>query len=140
MKHDPEGIVALVNLSSPTNGQESQQFLCGLGWMRTSIPVYNSIVATLVEAMERAYKLAGGRKGYQVKRLNIDAIGWTEKEEDCLARAKQALSKSVELSHLDISKQLCVFTDASDRHWGAVITQVPKHDRTKSMDAQDHQP
>lgn len=77
MKHNPERIATRVNLSSPENGQELQHFLCGLGWMRSSIPGYNRIVATLIDDMERAYKVDGGQKSPQVKRINMDEIGWT---------------------------------------------------------------
>lgn len=103
---------ALVNLSSPANGQELQRFLCGFGWLRSSISGYNRILATLADFMERAYKVAGRHKIPQAKRVNVEAIGWTEKDELCLELAKKALPKSVKLSHLDITKQLCVFTDA----------------------------
>lgn len=140
MNHDPERIAALVNLSSSANGHELQQFLCGLGSMRSSIPGYDRLVSTLTDAMERACKVARGRKSSQVKRVNMDEIDWTEKEELCLELAKKALSQLVELSHMDITMQLLVFTDASDRHWGAVIRQVDKENITKRLDDHDHQP
>lgn len=48
-------ITKLVNLSSPTNGQELHQFLCFFGWMRSSIHGYNRREAMLTDAMKRAY-------------------------------------------------------------------------------------
>ena len=39
--HAPERIRALQELPRPTKGNELQQFLCAINWMRLSIPGYN---------------------------------------------------------------------------------------------------
>ena len=39
-----------------------------------------------------------------------------------------------------MAKRLCVFTDASDLHWGAVITQVPQDQLGNEFEKQEHQP
>ncbi|OWY99146.1 hypothetical protein PHMEG_00029910 [Phytophthora megakarya] len=47
VKHDPERIAGLISLPSPTSGQQLQQFVCALNWVRMSIPAYNKLVGLL---------------------------------------------------------------------------------------------
>jgi hypothetical protein len=50
------------------------------------------------------------------------------------------LINAVRLAHLDPEQELCVFTDASARHWGAVVTQITPADRCRPIEVQAHQP
>ena len=43
-------------------------------------------------------------------------------------------------AHLDSSKQMCLFTDASDAHFAAVLTQVPPEDLKLPREEQRHEP
>ncbi len=46
----------------------------------------------------------------------------------------------MELAHPDLAKKLCVFADASEGFWGAVITQVPMEHVTRAFEDQHHEP
>ncbi|KAF0699577.1 Aste57867_9865 [Aphanomyces stellatus] len=46
----------------------------------------------------------------------------------------------VPLSHPRADMEVCVFTDASDKFWGAVATQVPPSDLDKPLEEQRHEP
>ena len=50
------------------------------------------------------------------------------------------LQNSVTLAHVDTDKEMCVFTDASQTHWGAVITQVEVGMMNLPLSQQEHQP
>lgn len=140
VRHDPARIDALTSLPPPTTGQELQQFICAMNWMRMFIPAFNKLTAPLTELMERVYALAGGRKKNQVRKVFLEDASWSETEETCLDQCKSALAHALQLAHPDPQKRLCVFTDASDAHWGAAITQVSHDQAAKPLSEQNHEP
>ena len=50
---------------------------------------------------------------------------------DTLRKHKKCLTQSVVLARLDLSKHLCLFTDASDLYYAACLTAVPSEDTEK---------
>ncbi|POM78825.1 Hypothetical protein PHPALM_3603 [Phytophthora palmivora] len=114
VRHDPERIAALQQLSTPISGQDLQQFICALGWARMAIPDTTNSPSP--------YKAAGGRTRRQVTRVLLTDVGWNEEHVKCLQACKQALVNAVELVHVKPDYHFSVFTDASDSHWGALIT------------------
>ncbi|KAF4133042.1 RNase H-like domain found in reverse transcriptase, partial [Phytophthora infestans] len=83
---------------------------------------------------------AGGRKKNQVRHVLLRAVGWGESEDACLDRCKAALQNALQLAHPDPEKRLTVYTDASEEHWGAAITQIPRDQTTRPSSEQEHQP
>ncbi|KAE9353529.1 hypothetical protein PR003_g3818 [Phytophthora rubi] len=140
VRHDPARIQALRELPAPSNGQELQQFICALNWMRMSLPAFNKLVYPLSLFMEKVYAAAGGRKKSLVRRVTLRAVGWSDVELAALQRCKEALEHALTLAHPDPEKRLCVFTDASDEHWGAAITQVPQNHLHRDFADQHHEP
>ncbi|EGZ17876.1 hypothetical protein PHYSODRAFT_500455, partial [Phytophthora sojae] len=90
--------------------------------------------------MERVYERAGGRKKQQVRSIKLSDVGWGDNEVACLDRGKEALQHALLLAHPDPEKQLSVYTDASDEHWGAAITQIPRDHTNRPLSEQEHQP
>ncbi|OWZ04249.1 hypothetical protein PHMEG_00023876 [Phytophthora megakarya] len=140
VRHDPGRIAALQQLSTPVTGQDLQQFVCALGWMRMSIPGHNKLTQPLVDLMEVVYEAAGGRTRHKVTQVQLVDVGWNAVHNDCLQRCKEALGNAVELAHVKPDYRLSVFTDASDSHWGAVITQVPADHTARMFAEQHHEP
>ncbi|ETV90041.1 hypothetical protein H310_15126 [Aphanomyces invadans] len=93
-KHDPDRLKALQDLKMPVTGQDLQQFICAMNWMRMSIPRYNVIVQPMTDLMESVYKAAGGRTLQKVAKV---------------ALADQALSLVVTLAHPKQDRLICVF-------------------------------
>nr|CCA27769.1 AlNc14C671G12384 [Albugo laibachii Nc14] len=60
--------------------------------------------------------------------------------EACLAECKKSLAEQLLLVHPDPKQSLCVFADASERHWGSVVTQVSSHQMDRELEAQEHVP
>ncbi|GMF13375.1 unnamed protein product [Phytophthora lilii] len=140
VRHDPARISALSNLPAPATGQELQQFVCALNWMRSSLPAFNKLIGPLVKMMEKVYERAGGRKKTQVRKVTLSDVGWGEAEVASLENCKQSLQNALRLAHPDPEKLLSVFTDASDEHWGAAITQIPSDQAARPLSEQEHQP
>ncbi|EGZ22172.1 hypothetical protein PHYSODRAFT_492726, partial [Phytophthora sojae] len=53
VRHDPGRISLLQALT----GQDLQQFVCALGWMRMSTPGHNKLTQPLVDLMEAVYNI-----------------------------------------------------------------------------------
>ena len=117
IRFDPRSRDALLQLSRPVTGGDLQQFLCALGWMRSSIPEFAKLVAPLQKLLERVYKKADGRTKQKAKRVPLSTIGWGQEEESCFEKVKHELQNSCTLAHLDNEKQLCLFT----RRLGSVL-------------------
>ncbi|KAF0717916.1 Aste57867_2018 [Aphanomyces stellatus] len=141
VKHDPARVEALQQLPSPVTGADLQQYVCAINWMRMSIPGYNVLVQPLTELLKRVFAASGGKRNkYAAATILLEDVRWTSVHDDCLAKTKAVLGNVVELCHPDPQQRLCVFADASESHWGAVITQVPPDQQHRLLDAQNHQP
>jgi RNase H-like domain found in reverse transcriptase len=53
---------------------------------------------------------------------------------------KSSLANSVKLAFPRDERALCLFTDASETHWSAVVTQVPHEQLDLPLDQQQHEP
>ncbi len=73
-------------------------------------------------------------------RIDLSQLSWGVEHEAALKRCKDALANAVRLLHLDPEQELCVFTDASNRHCRAVVTQIPSADRGRPIEDKAHQP
>ncbi|KAF0728670.1 hypothetical protein Ae201684_013628 [Aphanomyces euteiches] len=90
--------------------------------------------------MEKIYALAGGRTRKKVAKIRLSEVGWNASHVDCLTSCKKALGQAVTLAHPKSDKLACVFADASDLHWGGVVTQIPPEQADRELDAQEHEP
>ncbi|GMF46575.1 unnamed protein product [Phytophthora fragariaefolia] len=140
VRHDPARSTALSNLPQPAKGQGLKQFVCAFNWMRASLLAFNKLVNPLVKMMERVYDRAGGRKKTQVRAVKLCDVGWGDDESTCIERCKAALQHALMLAHPDPDKLLSVYCDASDEHWGAAITQIPRDHAARPLSEQEHQP
>ena len=131
---------ALLRMPYPKTCDQLQQFICAAGWMRTGIPQFTTVIEPLAVLMEEIYKIAGTRKKRRLTKYALDANGWNHTHREAFENVKQALAKSVVLAHPSASKLICLFTDASDKHWSGILTQVPPNDIDLPFAEQKHQP
>lgn len=54
-------------------------------------------------------------------------------------KCKLALENPVNLVHVDVSKQLCVFTDTPGFLWAVVVTEIPVPDPSLPFKEQHHE-
>jgi RNase H-like domain found in reverse transcriptase/Integrase core domain/Reverse transcriptase (RNA-dependent DNA polymerase)/Chromo (CHRromatin Organisation MOdifier) domain len=140
IRFDPSRLEGLKDLALPITASDLQQFTCSLNWMRTSIPNFSALIAPLITTLEEAYALAGSRTKRAVSKILLSQTGWGEAQLKAFQLAKENLSKAVTLAHPSKDKRICVFTDASDRHWASIITQVPPEDLSLPICDQRHEP
>lgn len=92
--------------------------------MRTSFPAYAQTIAPLHELMESIYKKAGSRKKRFVRKIVI-GDSWGADHDLAFAAVKKQLAAATKLAYLKQDHIICLFTDASDTHWGSILTQIP---------------
>ena len=139
VSHDPKRLKALQELNHPTTGADLQQFICAVNWLQMTLPNYAQTVTPIHKYMERVYEKAKGRSKKKVKQVKLKELGWGEEEEKSWEAVKGMLMKSITLAHPDPKQIICVFTDASEDYWGAVVTQIPPEDLHKRTEEQKHE-
>ncbi|ETV75436.1 hypothetical protein H257_10278 [Aphanomyces astaci] len=78
---------------------------------------------------------------YQEMSVLLEDVSWSVvHDDDCLAKTNAVLGNLVELFHPDPQQRLFVFADASEGHWGSVITQVPPDQLDRAIDTQNTSP
>ena len=134
---DPEMTRGLVDLTPPKNAQQLQKFVCGANWMRNSIPSFAEAIEPLQSVLKSCQREAGSAKGTRLRKIPLE---WSEQMDDAFRNVKKLLENAVRLAHPDFDKQFCLFTDASDLHWGVVLTQVTWIDEQECITKQSHEP
>eukprot|EP00171_Calliarthron_tuberculosum_P022172 IDg22172t1 len=110
----PRRLEGLLQMQPPTTGSHLQQFVCALQWMRSAIPQFTSLTAPLMEFMELVYDRAGSRTKKAVAKIKLSSVGWNNSLTEHFNRCKHSLAHQCTLNHRDMSKRLCVYTDAND--------------------------
>ncbi|KAH9092351.1 hypothetical protein LEN26_018494 [Aphanomyces euteiches] len=140
VSHDPSRINGLLELEPPQDGQQLQQFVCALNWMRNSIPQFNQLIALLQKLLDDVCTAADSRKKSRLIRFRLLEHGWNSTHLLAFNQCKSALQAVVTLAHPDPDKAVCLFTDASNDFWGAVVTQIPTDDEGVDLVNQRHEP
>ncbi|CAN0114975.1 unnamed protein product, partial [Chrysoparadoxa australica] len=64
----------------------------------------------------------------QADKLTIEPEEWTDEVQQSWQATKKVLQEAVMLAHPKQDRALLAFTDASDLHWGLMLTQVPREE------------
>ena len=107
--------------------------------MRNSIPEYAKRIEPLHDLLESCYKKAGKRTKRALRNLSL-SNSWGTEHDTAFATIKSQLAASVKLAHPRQETAFCLFTDASETHWSAILTQVPLNQRRKEIEKQEHEP
>ncbi len=139
IQYHPRHFDSLVAMNKPTYASDLQQFVCATNWMRNSIPAFAKRIEPLHQLLEECCQKVGKRTKQSLRKLNI-TNSWGTIHDDAFADIKNQLAASVKLAHPKSGYSLSLFTDASNTHWAAVLTQVPDEDRSKEIEEQHHEP
>jgi hypothetical protein len=139
-RYQPADMETITKLRKPSKVQELHQFLHALNWIRSSIPQYATAVAPLKVVLEKAYNQVNSRKTRSLGSLTLSQFGWTKEHEERITLIQSQLALRTQLATRDYSQTLCLFTDASDVAWAAIVTQVPKVDKDVKISEWEHEP
>ena len=138
VQYHPRHFESLVAMKKSTKAYELQQLICATNWMRSSIQVYVERIAPLHQLLEESYSKAGKRTKRALRSISF-ASSWGADHDAAFDTIKKQLAASIKLAHPRSDHHMCLFTDASDTHWAAIITQVPTGDRKKEIEAQNNE-
>jgi hypothetical protein len=136
---DEERVKALVGMSRPGTAAELQQLLMGANWMREMLPEFAKVTRVLRNRLNECLE---GTKRNKGAAAGVKLMGekWGEEEEQAWRQMKEMIKNAVEVSHLRKDYEMCLFTDASDECWGAILTQIREEDLGREWTEQRHEP
>ena len=137
---DPDKITALTEMSTPTTAAELQQFLCAMAWLKSALPEFVRVTAPLQALLDQALRTTTSRSKREAKNIKLATRGWSTEHDDAFAECKTLLQNAVTLAHPDPQQEFCLFTDASNHSWGAILTQIPEEDLHLDVQDQRHTP
>jgi RNase H-like domain found in reverse transcriptase/Reverse transcriptase (RNA-dependent DNA polymerase) len=140
VKFDSDRLQGLLDMPCPTGGADLQQFMYALNWIRSSMPMYNALVSPLNLFLETVYAAAGARTKKEAGKTILGDLGWNASHTEAFQQCKGALAAAATRAHPRDEMRFCVFTDASQTFWSAVVTQVPPRDLDKPLADQQHEP
>lgn len=133
---DPCRKEALVNMPLPTVASDLMQFLNAAGWIRTHMPMFSTTTSRLQDWLNSL--LGGGRR--TSRRARSIKLVWTEERKKWFEQSKEMILHSVSQGHPNPEAEFCLFTDASDTHWGAVLVQIANFQVLEDVLAQQVDP
>ena len=139
-KMDPSNISGLKDMSLPKNADELCEFIHCCRWMSLVIPNFNVLVSPLTATLEAAYKKSGRRTKRSIKNIQLRNLPWGTKQEQAFHNLQASLRNAVMLSYPKPEKIICVYTDASEKHWSSVVTQIEPEQLSLPVQEQRHEP
>jgi hypothetical protein len=124
----------------PTTGADLQQFVCAFNWMRTTIPSFSELLSPLHSLLELVYAKAGRRTKSAVSRIPLSEVVWDPSHLVVFKSCQTVLANATTLAHPSADKRICLYTDASQDFWSAIVTQVPPSDLEFPPAEQRHEP
>jgi len=134
----PDRHSALLAIPVPINAAELQSYLCSLQWVKSKLVNFNTTIAPLQKILNLALQ-GTSRTSKVAGKIQLQKFGFGKEHVDSFNATKTMLKNAIEMAHYDENKHLCLFTDASEFHYGCVLTQVSQSDRSKPLAEQDHE-
>lgn len=127
-------------MPKPKTGADLQQIVYALQWMRTALQNFAVLIHPLQEFLEIVYEENGGRTKRKAARGSLATLGRIDVHDKAFEDCRHALAHQVALSRRDYEKRLCVYTDASNSVWSAIVSQVPVGDINLPHEKKRHEP
>ena len=108
----------------PENAATLRQFLASANWVRGRISKFAELVTPLQELLVKCLATCK-RKTTRVAAKALLRDEWTETHAKSFRTIKEVVANAVKLAHVRDDATLCLFTDASDLFFGAILTQIP---------------
>jgi RNase H-like domain found in reverse transcriptase len=130
---------ALQTMHEPQNSTDLVQFVAAVNWMRRAIPNYSKRVEPLQAALAKVFEVKSRRTKKAAAAVSLLHL-WGPEEQSAFKDLQAAIMESMTLSFSDPDKRICVLTDASDRFYAGLVTQIDEEKLDLPMEEQDHQP
>ena len=108
--------------------------------MSISIPAFQQRISLLNQLLETAHACAGRSTERSIKNIAFSDLSWGEEHERVYLDLQESLHNVVKLSHPDPPKSICIHTDASEKFWSGIVTQLDDSELAKHPAQQWHAP
>jgi RNase H-like domain found in reverse transcriptase len=139
VRFDPNNMEALQTIQEPQNGADLVQNVAAVNWMRSAIPNYSMRATPLQATLTKVFEDKSRRTKKAAAAVSLLHL-WGPEEQAAFKDLQAAFMESMTLSFLDPDKRICVLTDASDRFYAGLVTQIDEEQLDLPMEEQDHQP
>jgi RNase H-like domain found in reverse transcriptase len=139
VRFDPKNMEALQTMHEPQNGADLVQYVAAVNWMRSAIPNNSKRVAPLQAALAKVFEGKSRRIKRAAAAVSLLYL-WGPEEQAAFKDLQAAIMDSMTLAFPDPDKRICVLTDASDRFYAGLMTQIHEEQLDLPMEEQDHQP
>jgi transposase InsO family protein len=138
---NPAFLSAVRDIPVPENAATLRQFLASANWVRNRIPQFAKLVTPLQELLVKLLATCK-RKTTRVASKALLKDDWTAIHTTAFNDLKESIANAVKLAHVRDEATLCLFTDASDLFFGAILTQIPADvfDATGDPNEWPHEP
>jgi RNase H-like domain found in reverse transcriptase len=123
---------ALQKMQEPQNGADLVQYVAAVNWIRSSIPNCSKRVAPLQAALLKVFEGKSRRTKKAAAAVSLLHL-WVPEEQ-------AAVMESMTLAFPDPDKRIFVLTDASDRFYAGLVTQIDEEQLDLPMEEHDYQP
>jgi RNase H-like domain found in reverse transcriptase len=107
--------------------------------MRNAILNYSKRVAPLQAALAKVFEGKSRRTKKAAAAVSLLHL-WGPEEQAAFKYLQAAIMESMTLSFPDPDKSICALTDASDRFYAGLVTQIDEEQLDLPMEQQYHQP
>jgi hypothetical protein len=105
----------------------------------SAIPNYSKRVALLQAALAKVFEGKSRRTKKAAAAVSL-LHPWGPEEQAAFKDLQASIMDSMTLAFPDPDKRICVLTDASDRFYAGLVTQIDEEQLELPMEEQDHQP
>jgi RNase H-like domain found in reverse transcriptase len=107
--------------------------------MRSAIPNYSKRVSPLQAALAKVFEVKSSRTKKSAAAMSLLHF-WRPEEQAAFKDLQAAIMESMTLAFPNPDKKICVLTDAPDRFYAVLVTQIDEEQLDLPMEEQDHQP
>ena len=130
----------LRELAMPETTGELCQFVHCSRWMEISIPAFQERVLPLTEVLELAFEQTGKRKKKSIQNIPLSTLRWGDEGRKAFLSLHTSILHATKLGYPKEDKVLCLYTDASDKYWSGVVTQISEEQLQFPLEEQQHEP
>jgi RNase H-like domain found in reverse transcriptase len=121
------------------NGADLVQYVAAVNWMRSAIPNYSKRVTPLQAALAKVVEGKSRRTKKAAAAVSLLHLCGPE-EQSAFKDLQAAIMDSMTLAFPDPDKKICVLTDAWDRFYAGLVTQIDEEQLGLPIEEQDNQP
>jgi hypothetical protein len=115
------------------------QYVTAVNWKRSAIPNYSKRVDPLQAALAKVFEGTSRRTKKAAAAESLLHL-WGPEEQAAFKYLQAAITDSMTLAFPHPDKRICVLTDASDRFYAGLVTQIVEEQLYLPMEEQEHQP